>query len=252
MSLQFRSSTESHVGNVRQLNEDAYYANEEKQIWCVADGMGGYDAGEIAAGMVVDAIATIETQSTLEETMVALHEAIQEVNRVITQERTLTDENQIMGCTVLALVTADKECACLWAGDTRLYLYRDDCLYQMSRDHSVVQEMVDSGMLREEEMDDHPQSHIITRAVGVEEELELDFISFDLQENDVLLLCSDGLYGELSADRIMSLLAQGHSCTDKAQALLNAVLSGQAKDNVTISVIEAHTIEAHGVNVDPS
>jgi len=138
---------------------------------------------------------------------------------------------------VVALTIVDDECACLWAGDSQLYLYRGDSLYQMSRDHSVVEELIEQGVIQPEEAHQHPQRHVITRAVGVDEALELEQISFTLETNDVLLLCSDGLYGELHPDAIMTILAQEDTCNQKAETLIQRTLAGEARDNVTVSVI---------------
>lgn len=238
MKLVCQSSTGSHVGNVRKLNEDSYFASDEGQIWCIADGMGGYEAGEVASAMVVDAVAKIEPQNSFSDSVSVLNAAIQKVNNALTVERTVGRDNRIMGCTALAVTIVENECCCLWAGDSRLYLYRDQCLYQMSRDHSVVQDLVDRGVLAQEDMQNHPQSHIITRAVGIDGNLELDSVSFDVMAGDLLLMCSDGLYGEMSAQDIMSAIMEHQNGRDITENLINQVLSGPARDNVTVSVIE--------------
>ena len=237
MALAYRSASASHAGHVRTLNEDAFCARPEQGIWCIADGMGGHEAGEVASAMVADAVAGITAQADLQTTVNAIQAAVLRVNIQLTEELTLGLQNQVMGSTVVAVAIAGDECACLWAGDSRLYLYRDGCLYQMSRDHSVVEELIEQGVIEAEEAASHPQRHVITRAVGADPELELDMISFTLQAGDVLLLCSDGLYGELDPDHIMDILAQDHESAWKAHQLIDQVLAGQARDNVTVSVI---------------
>lgn len=237
MPLAFRSACATHTGHVRALNEDAVCDNPAQGIWCVADGMGGHEAGEVASAMVVAALAHLQLHDDLPARIDRVATALQQVNIRLTREMTITHDDQVMGSTVVALIVDGDECACLWAGDSRLYLYRDQCLYQMSRDHSLVEEMIEQGMLAPDEASTHPQRHVITRAVGVDEELQLEQISFQLQPQDVLLLCSDGLHGELHPDTIMAILARDMDSQVMAQELIQQTLAGAARDNVTVSVI---------------
>lgn len=241
MSLRFDSAVCSHVGNVRTLNEDAFCEHADDGVWCVADGMGGYDAGEVASNMVVSAVSDVVRNaaavSDLNQKVSLIRDAILGVNTQLTVERTQSPDSGMMGCTVLALITREHECACVWAGDSRLYLLRDNGLYQLSTDHSVVQELLASGVISPEETDSHPQRHVITRAVGAHVKLELDYLAFDLMPRDVLLLCSDGLHSEISADQIMSILSLAEDSHTKATRLVETVLSGPGKDNVTVTVI---------------
>lgn len=239
MSLNYQSAALSHVGNVRKLNEDAFCTHPATGIWCVADGMGGYEAGEVAAALVVNAITEVaQVQvSSLQEKVDNVSSAIQTVNTQLTEERTLSTDSPMMGCTVVALMMQEQECACVWAGDSRLYLLRDDGLYQLSKDHSVVQELLDKGIISDDDIQSHPQRHVITRAVGADARLDLDYLAFDLLPEDVLLLCSDGLHSELGPDQIMSVLSSPVDCERKAAQLIDAVLAGSANDNVTVNVI---------------
>jgi len=242
MRLKYQSAAFSHAGNVRALNEDACCLHPAAGVWCVADGMGGYDAGEVASGLVVDAVSAaipaVQHGVSLEARVAAIHAAIQAVNRALTCERTQGPESGMMGCTVVALVAHEAECACIWAGDSRLYLLRAGGLYQLTRDHSVVQELLDTGIIDPAEAESHPERHVITRAVGVDSDLELDYLAFDLQAGDSLLLCSDGLYTELGPDRILALLTMPVDPGLKASRLVEAVLEGPARDNITVSIID--------------
>lgn len=241
MPLQFDSAACTHVGRVRKLNEDSYCEHVAEGVWCVADGMGGYDAGEVASNMVVSAVSDVVNDVAvapdLEHKVALIREAIQGVNAQLTVERTQSPDRGIMGTTVLTVVACEQEFACIWAGDSRLYLLRDSGLYQLTKDHSVVQELLDGGVIHEEEMDSHPQRHVITRAVGAHVKLELDYLAVDLTVGDILLLCSDGLHSEISADQIMAILSSGESSQSKASRLVEAALSSQGKDNVTVMVI---------------
>lgn len=235
-----QSACASHPGHVRTLNEDACYDNPAQGIWCVADGMGGHDAGEVASAMVVQALARLSPCTDLQEHVDQVAATLEQVNHRLTTEMTLSHEDQVMGCTVVALIIKDDECRCLWAGDSRLYLYRDHRLYQMSRDHSLVEELIAQGLLLPEEAASHPQRHVITRAVGAGEHLQLEQISFQLQPQDVLLLCSDGLHGELHPDAIMAILARHTDIQVMARELIQQTLAGPARDNITVSVIAVH------------
>lgn len=231
------SGSVTHKGNLRDLNEDAFYSDDQLSLWCIADGMGGYDAGEVAAALAVERISQVPLEGAIQSKIHDLSKQLELLNQelLVTLDR---GEDSIMGCTVVVAVVDRQQCACLWAGDSRLYLFRDDFLYQMSTDHSLVQEMVDRGIIAEQDRASHPKRHIITRALGVHEDLILDSISFDLVPGDCLLLCSDGLYSELAPDQIASVMACDKTPLEKSQQLVDQVLLGAAKDNITVSVIE--------------
>ena len=237
MPMIIDSATVSHEGNHRQHNEDAYFVSQEKGIWCVADGMGGYAAGEVASAQVVQAVASTPIDGVLENTLNAVAASLHDVNENMVQAEK-QGLQPAMGSTVLVLLVQGNNSGCLWAGDSRLYLYRDALLYQMSKDHSLVQEWADQGVISPQEMDNHPRGHVITRAVGAGPDLELDRIYFELQPMDQLLLCSDGLYNELSPEEISAALGLHDSLQAKAQYLMQQVLLKEAKDNVTISILQ--------------
>lgn len=238
--LVWRSAAASHTGCVRRYNEDAYFANPRQGFWCVADGMGGHAAGDLAARMLVEAVAMLEAGPSLTASVELLRTAILKVNVALCGDFILAQTGGTCGSTVVALAIAGDECACLWAGDSRLYLYRAGNLYQMSRDHSLVQELLDQRLIESHEAGQHPRRHVITRAVGADTELELDQIQFALLPDDQLLLCSDGLYGELDADTILGVLAQPFGCEHKVNQLIERALDLGARDNVTVNLIEVY------------
>ena len=237
------SASVTHPGNVREINEDSILRSEGV-LWAVADGMGGYAAGDVASRVVIEALSGLQTNGAsvdcVSYDMVStIEETLQQVNQKLAFEMTVGTGSEVMGSTVVVAVYHGTQCTCLWAGDSRLYVQRQGELYQISKDHSVVQDMIDEGVLSTEEAENHPQSHVITRAVGVHDVLELSKVTFDLQSNDVLLLCSDGLYNEVSPETIRELLAdQTLDCELKAQALLGAALSTKARDNISVSVVQ--------------
>lgn len=165
-ALVWTSAAASHAGRVRRYNEDAYFANPQQGIWCVADGMGGHAAGDLAARMLVEALALLEAGPNLAASVELLRTAIEKVNVALCGDYILAQTGGTCGSTVVALAIAGAECACLWAGDSRLYLYRAGSLYQMSRDHSLVQELLDQRLIESHEAGQHPRRHVITRAVG--------------------------------------------------------------------------------------
>ncbi|MDE1465477.1 PP2C family protein-serine/threonine phosphatase [Spartinivicinus poritis] len=237
--LRFQSAADTHPGNVRAINEDAYYSGEENNIWAIADGMGGHYAGDVASRLIVESLAKLPLANSLDEGIEQIVTSLKEVNRRLQEDITIKPGNHIIGSTVVVAFLFENECACLWAGDSRLYVYRGDKIYQVSHDHSVVQEMVDNGIISAEEAITHPQSNVITRAVGTETDLKVDVNVFDLEPGDRLLLCSDGLYGELPAIAIKEALE--HETPEVCvTALIEQTIAGRAKDNVTVSVIDVY------------
>ncbi len=237
MDLSYASVT--HPGNVRKVNEDSVLQSSQN-VWAVADGMGGYSAGDVASRLVIDSLTKVDGVEPASVDLIKyIEDALQQVNQKLAFEMTVGIGNEIMGSTVVVAACHGHQCTCLWAGDSRLYVQRQGELYQISKDHSVVQDMIDDGVISAEQADNHPQSHVITRAVGVHEELDLSKVTFDLQPDDVLMLCSDGLYNEVDAATIRDLLSdQSLNCELKAQALLGAALNTDARDNISVSVIQ--------------
>ena len=237
MDLSYASVT--HPGNVRKVNEDSILQSSQN-LWAVADGMGGYAAGDVASRLVIESLTKVDGSALGSVDLIEyIEETLQQVNQKLAFEMTVGIGNEIMGSTVVVAACHDHQCTCLWAGDSRLYVQRQGELYQISKDHSVVQDMIDDGLLSAEQAENHPQSHVITRAIGVHDELDLSRVTFDLQPDDVLMLCSDGLYNEVDAATIRDLLSdQSLDCELKAQALLGAALDTDARDNISVSVIQ--------------
>ena len=237
MELSYASVT--HPGNVRKVNEDSVLQSSQN-LWAVADGMGGYAAGDVASRLVIDSLTKVDGVELESVDLIQyIEEALQQVNQKLVFEMTVGIGSEVMGSTVVVAACHNHQCTCLWAGDSRLYVQRQGELYQISKDHSVVQDMIDEGVLSAEQADNHPQSHVITRAVGVHDQLDLSKVTFDLQPEDVLMLCSDGLYNEVDAATIRDLLSdQSLDCELKAQALLGAALDTDARDNISVSVIQ--------------
>ena len=163
-------------------------------------------------------------------------------NRAIQQETRRYGANQLMGSTVVALMVYKRQWRCLWAGDSRAYLMREGRLQQITRDHSIAQDMVDMGELSLDEARDHVYSNRITRAVGASAELLLDERGSELRDGDTILLCSDGLNKELSETEIAEVL-ESYDCDEASQELIELSLERGGRDNVTVAVVrfEANT-----------
>lgn len=233
-SLRTRTICLTHPGKVRTANEDSHFAREESGVWIVADGMGGHDNGQLASSLVTGAVRETQLTGAFGEDVDRLAEALQQANAEI--QRTAAANNKRMGSTVVALYLSGRQFACLWAGDSRIYLLRDGALLQLTRDHTQVQEMVDRGLLSPAEAKHHPMSHVLSRAVGVEETLQLDAISDEAAPRDVFLLCSDGLTGLVPDDEIAATLS-GLPVNAACNRLLELVLDRGAPDNVTIVAV---------------
>ena len=237
-SISFSSASVTHPGNVRAVNEDSVL-NVAGNVWAVADGMGGYAAGDVASRIVIEALTNVDELDSIVDLVEKIESTLQRANKKLAFEMTVGIGSEVMGSTVVVAACYGNQCTCLWVGDSRLYVQRQGELYQISKDQSVVQGLIDDGLLSPEQADNHPQSHVITRAVGVHDELDLSKVTFDLHSDDVLLLCSDGLYNEVNAETIRNLLSDSSlNCELKAQALLGAALNTEARDNISVSVIQ--------------
>ena len=183
---------ESKIGLVRKVNEDSFYISHERNVLAVADGMGGYVGGEIASKTAVEAIAYYFKNFNY-AAPVQLEKAIQYANSSIISKTLIDPSLKGMGTTV-SMVTLARHMA-FWGhvGDSRIYLYREGAFSQISVDHTIVQVLLDKGKITEEEALNHPQRHVLTRAVGVDSNLIVDTGAFEVQPNDRILICSDGL-----------------------------------------------------------
>lgn len=225
-------------GVKRKHNEDAVVAVPEIALWAVADGMGGHEAGDVASRMVTDALAAIQRPDNFSLFVDAVEDALVAVNQRMRAHAEREFGGRMMGSTVVSLLGAEGYGACVWAGDSRLYRLRAGTLEAISRDHSQVRQMVDAGLLSEAEAEAHPQSNVITRAVGGASGLVVDVVMFDIHPGDRFLLCSDGLYNEVSREEIAALL-QGGSVDTSARALVDQAVAQGARDNVSVIVVQA-------------
>ena len=220
----------SKTGLVRQRNEDRFYA--QGPLLIVADGMGGYTGGEYASTMVVDTIVEVVNESTEISTEV-LENAILKANRMVYEKSQSYKELEGMGTT--AVVAYVQEDTLYWAhvGDSRLYLYGQEGLHRMTKDHSMVQQLVEAGTITEDEVI-HPKRNMLTRAIGVYETVEVDTGVVEVHQNDRILLCSDGLSGYIEESKIEQVLSEENNESRALEDLVHLVYDAGARDNVTI------------------
>ena len=237
-ALAFDFVGRTHVGKVRELNEDAWFGREDVGLWAVADGMGGHRAGEVASGLIVDALARVDASTSGYAFLDDVRRSIEDVNRTLLARAALLAPGTIIGSTVVALLAYERHFACVWAGDSRIYLLREGRLEQLTRDHSRVQELIDQGALSREDARGHRRANVITRAVGVTDHLALDMLQGPIHSGDVFLLCSDGLTGALE-DREIAALLDGDDLASAADALIGRTLDRGARDNVTVVLVRA-------------
>jgi serine/threonine protein phosphatase Stp1 len=235
---QYQSASHSHVGMVRQVNEDACLDAQEVGLWAVADGMGGHAAGDFVSSLIVDSLRRVAPAQRLDDYVQALRDSLDEVNQAVREEARRRGVS-MMGSTLVLLVARGSQAACLWAGDSRLYRLRDGALQAISHDHSYVQELIDSSLLSEAEAREHPMGNIVTRAVGAQERLELAEVQLEVLPGDCFLLCSDGLTRTVEEHELQEVL--GHVAPyEMVRSLVHLGLTRGAPDNITAIVVKAY------------
>jgi serine/threonine-protein phosphatase Stp1 len=227
------SVSRTHVGLRRKVNEDSLLARDDRGLWVVADGMGGHEAGDVASAKVTEALSRLSAAENLDNLVDNAIWALKQVNSDLIE--LAGSEERSIGTTVVGLAISDGEFRCFWAGDSRAYRIRDGHIVQLTRDHSMVQDLVDAGMLRPEDAVDHPNSNIITRAVGVAQDLRVDTVAGDTKPGDQFLLASDGLT-RMVEDRELVAQLTATSPAAAAEKLIEKVLERGAPDNVSLII----------------
>lgn len=221
----------THQGTVRERNEDAILTDPTGALWAVADGLGGHGYGDLASAMVIDALSTIPDCGDPPHSLLT---RLRAANAAVHRH---AEASGTMGATVVALMIARGCGHVAWVGDSRAYLWRRGHLRLLTRDHSVVQDMVASGALSPEAAREHPDAHVVTRAIGAEPEVEIDLTTVRLTGGDRLLLCSDGLAGCLHDQWICERLGEALDAEAACRAMLADALEVGASDNVSLIVV---------------
>ncbi len=255
--MHFAVAAGSDVGRVRKGNEDNFFAdaNEYRGLFMVADGMGGHAAGEVASQMAVEIVsADLEKLKDLESAdaleMVSL--ALRHANRAVFERSAAERDKMGMGSTASVLVLGDERFIIGHLGDSRIYLFRDGELRQVTHDHSVVQEQVDAGLITRDAGKNHKQSNVITRCVGMGWDVEPDVTDGEVRQGDVFVLASDGLTGMVDDWRLQQLLASRVAPERMVDAMISEANARGGVDNITVVVVRVHSSAAMATGTHPT
>ena len=235
------------VGQRRKINQDCVYASVEPvgnlpNLFIVADGMGGHKAGDFASRFAVNAVRESIGASQETNPIKLIRDAIELANRGILQESSEHEEMRGMGTTIVVTTIIDRYAYTANVGDSRLYLL-GDTLNQITKDHSLVEEMVRLGEITEAEARNHPDKNIITRAVGATPNVDIDFFDYKVEPGGMILMCSDGLSNMVEDEDIRRILRRTISIEDKARVLVETANENGGKDNIAVILVEPDSDE---------
>jgi protein phosphatase len=248
VAFHWTSAAQTDVGRVRSRNEDACLAQPQRGLWVVADGMGGHAFGDVASRTVVEALDRLPPPASLPRFIDAARAALVQVNGTLRAEARARHV-PVMGSTVVVLLAVGTEAACLWAGDSRIYLYRHGRLQQLTRDHSQAAALQARGV--DAAASAAAGGNMITRAVGASDSLDVEVTTLPIRDGDIFLLCSDGLSNPVSEQDIRETLACG-DCAQAAQTLVRMALENGGRDNVTVVVAQASDMSVDKTLLNPA
>ena len=233
----------TNIGKKRKLNQDFVYTSEQPvgklpNVFIVADGMGGHKAGDYASKVTVETMVEEIEHSQEEEPAAVLEQAIRTANALIRKRAGESPDLEGMGTTVVAATCKGDLLQVANVGDSRLYITNRREIRQITRDHSLVEEMVRMGGIGREEARNHPDKNIITRAVGADDTVKPDFFSVKLADGDMILMCTDGLTNMLEDEEIRMILEGSRDMVEKAQALVEAANEKGGRDNISVILID--------------
>lgn len=239
----FKTFSVSDIGKRRKLNQDYVYTSEQPvgpvpNLFIVADGMGGHNAGDLASRLAVNTIVEVIAASQEKELEDMFEAAIELANRKVYDHACRNPELEGMGTTVVAATCSDGMLFVANVGDSRLYMVGRHGMKQVTRDHSWVEEMVRRGGLGKEEARNHPDRNIITRAVGAEEKVKPDFFRVELKEGDMVLMCTDGLTNMLEDEEIRMALDGARDLVEQAETLVRRANENGGRDNISVILIQ--------------
>lgn len=239
MRLRYRSAVRSHPGLVRSVNEDMALGRDDGALWMVADGMGGHAHGDWASQTLAGHMATVDLTVPLPERGPAILAALHAGNAAIVEAAARAGSQ--MGTTAVLLHLEGEDVLCLWVGDSRAYRFRRGELQQLTRDHSVVQELIDRGVLDAADAETHPMAHVLSRAVGTEAQLRTESVHERALPGDQYLLCSDGLT-KVVPDAEIAQMLRLPTVDSVADRLIAETLARGAPDNVTVILVSVEEV----------
>lgn len=237
------------IGRKREVNQDYVYVTDKPvghipNLFVVADGMGGHKAGDFASKYAVQVLEEHIRNNSGMGPEAIITEAVREANRKIVEKASQNPEMEGMGTTLVVATIIEHTLYFANVGDSRLYLIRDE-IKQLSKDHSLVEEMVRLGGINEEEAKHHPDKNIITRAIGAKDDVEVDFFEYRLQKGDVILMCTDGLTNMVDDDEIFRIVKGGRDIVETAMQLVEKANENGGKDNIGIVLVEPFVCEVN-------
>jgi PPM family protein phosphatase len=238
--VHFEFGTQSDQGKVRLSNEDSFIADPQINLYLVADGMGGHAAGEIASKIAASAVQEVMAGQTVQDMPLeeVLQSAAELANYRIYESQRETPEFSGMGSTLTALAFRNNHYCLAHVGDSRAYLLRNGSLDQLTEDHSYVWPLFEKGLLKKSELSTHPCKNLITRAIGTHPQVNVDIEQGDVREEDVYLICSDGLTDAVPDESIREILCErSKSAPELGQTLVDAANAAGGPDNITVVVV---------------
>lgn len=235
------------IGQRRQVNQDYVYASVEAvgnlpNLFVVADGMGGHNAGDYASSCAVQELVDTIKKNADYNPVKIIRYGMESANLKVLEEAGRSEERKGMGTTMVVATIIGNYVYVANVGDSRLYVIHQG-IHQITKDHSLVQEMVRMGEIREEEARDHPDKNIITRALGVARSLDVDFFDLEIGPDTMILMCSDGLSNMVTNEEIADLLERPGNVKEKGKALIRLANANGGKDNIAVVLIEPFTKE---------
>jgi serine/threonine protein phosphatase PrpC len=245
MTATFRIESEAatDTGTVREFNEDSFLVRPDLGLWVVADGMGGHQAGDLASRTLVEELDRLEPAASAPALLTALEGRVIHANARLRDAARARGARAVVGCTLAALVIFEGAFACIWSGDSRIYRIRQGAIAQVTRDHTEAQELVDRGTLTAEEAQSWPRRNVLTRAIGVFDEPELEMAQGRLEDGDVFVICSDGLTHHLGDEEIGQ-LANLRPLRLAVERMIATTLERGATDNVTVVTVACREVTA--------
>lgn len=232
----------THVGNVREINEDSYLvANNQlgHKLLLVADGMGGHNAGEIASSIATQIISDdFEAIKTEIDYNKFVSEVVSKANREIYAESLINPEYERMGTTLSFLIDTNKEIFIGHVGDSRIYYIKEDKIKQITKDHTIVQMLFETGQISKDEMETNPYRNVLLQSLGTNKSVAVDVTEIKIPSKGYILLCSDGLTEEVTDNQIHSILNLNLTLSQKADLLIKSALENDGKDNITLIIME--------------
>jgi len=230
------------IGVKRNTNQDYVFATTEKvgrlpNLFIVADGMGGHKAGEIASKSAVDSVVAHMKKSKTKDTISIMQEAILKANEEVIEKAKKDASMEGMGTTLVMATVMEKAIYIANVGDSRLY-FIDGEIHQVTRDHSFVEEMVTLGEIDKEQAKTHARKNIITRAIGVDDELAVDFFEVQYKEGDYILICSDGLTNMIDDEYIKQIVSSDTEVEEKVENLIGLANENGGQDNIAVVLVQ--------------